>query len=84
MVIINRSKSNPETAVLVPLDESTRDSVLDAILAADAKLPANATSSDVATDTKRIAMEHGVRVMQIAGVRSALAKGSYDDMLDFS
>lgn len=85
MVIINRNNRNSDTVTqFTPLDESTRDNILDEILLADSKLPENYTSSDVAKDTKRIALKYDVRVMQVAAVRANLAMGRYDEMFDYS
>lgn len=84
MVVINNRSSAVDVTSYTPLDESTRNNILDAILAADAKLPENYTTADVSRDTKRIALKFGVRPMQVAGVRAALSKGQYDEMVSYS
>jgi len=60
----------------VAFNESTRDKILAEILTSWAKNP-HQDSSFTSQESYRIAKKFHVTNMQVAGVRSALAKGSY-------
>ncbi len=80
-VVSSKSTSRTVTKDLEPLDPDTRDAILNDILRSDAKLPDYNFIGVRAQETIRIADKHNVGKMQVAGVRSALAKGIYDEYL---